>query len=87
MLMDKDKLVRRMAWSKAGRDKGKRYIIVETLDDRYVLVCDGVLRTLDRPKKKKMMHLSVTDSVFSGENMDDLNIAKFLGSYDKIKEV
>ncbi len=85
--MDKENLVRRMAWSKAGRDKGKPYIIVETLSDRYVLVCDGVLRTLDRPKKKKLMHLSVTDSVFSGENMDDLNIAKFLGSYDKIKEV
>lgn len=85
--MDKENLVRRMVWSKAGRDKGKPYIIVEALDDKYVLVCDGVLRTLDRPKKKKMMHLSVTDSVFSGENMDDLNIAKFLGSYDKIKEV
>jgi len=85
--MDMEYLVGRMAWSKAGRDKGKPYIIVEALDDRYVLVSDGVLRTLDRPKKKKLMHLSVTDSVFSGENMDDLNIAKFLGSYDKIKEV
>jgi len=85
--MDKENLVGRMAWSKAGRDKGKPYVIVEALDDRYVLVCDGVLRTLDRPKKKKLMHLSVTDSVFSGENMDDSNIADFLRSYDKIKEV
>ena len=85
--MDKENIVGRMAWSKAGRDKGKPYVIVEALDDRYVLVCVGVLRTLDRPKKKKLMHLSVTDSVFSGENMDDLNIAKYLRSYDKIKEV
>lgn len=85
--MDKENLVGKMAWSKAGRDKGKPFIIVEALDDKYVLVCDGTLRTLDRPKKKKLMHLSVTDSVFSGENMDDLNIAKYLRSYDKIKEV
>jgi len=85
--MDREKLVGRVVWSKAGRDKGKSYIIVETQDDKYVLVCDGVTRNLERPKKKKLMHLSVTDSVFSGENIDDSNIAKFLRSYDKIKEV
>lgn len=86
-MMDKENLLGRMAWSKAGRDKGKSYVIVKALDDSYVLVCDGVLRTFGRPKKKKLMHLSVTDSVFSGENMDDQNIADFLRSYDKIKEV
>lgn len=87
MLMNSGSLVGRMAWSKAGRDKGKPYVIVETLNDKYVLVCDGAIRTLERPKKKKLMHLSVTDSVFSGENMDDSNIANFLKSYGKIKEV
>jgi ribosomal protein L14E/L6E/L27E len=85
--MDNEKLVGRVVWSKAGRDKGKTYIIVETLDDKYVLVCDGEARNLERPKKKKLMHLSVTDSVFSGENINDSNIANFLRSYDKIKEV
>lgn len=76
-----------MVYSKAGRDKGKLYIITEVLPDNYVLVCDGVLRTQSRPKKKKLMHLGMTNSVFSGENADDLSIAKFLKSYDKNKEV
>ena len=52
--MDKEKLVGSVVWSKAGRDKGKTYIIVGTLDDKYVLVCDGVTRNLERPKKKKL---------------------------------
>ncbi|MHC1720045.1 MAG: RNA-binding protein [Clostridiaceae bacterium] len=86
-LLDNESLVGRMVYSKAGRDKGKLYIIIEALDNDYVLVCDGVLRTLNRPKKKKFMHLGMTNTVFSCENADDLIIAKFLKSYDKIKEV
>jgi len=85
--LDKESLIGRMVYSKAGRDKGKLYIIIEALDDNYVLVCDGILRTKSRPKKKKLMHLGMTDSVFSGENADDLSVAKFLKSYGKIKEV
>ena len=39
--------------SKKGRDEGKVYIIMEIIDDDLLLLVDGKLRKLDRPKKKK----------------------------------
>jgi len=44
--------------SKAGRDKDKIFFIVDILDDRYVLIADGIMRKMENPKKKKIKHLS-----------------------------
>jgi ribosomal protein L14E/L6E/L27E len=49
--------VGRVVLAKAGRDKGKDFIIIQRLDDEYVLIADGVGRTIDKPKKKKVRHL------------------------------
>ncbi|MBQ9833411.1 MAG: KOW domain-containing RNA-binding protein [Clostridia bacterium] len=43
--------------SKAGRDKGKRFVIVGIFDENHVLVADGELRKVSNPKKKKLKHL------------------------------
>ena len=45
-----------LAWSRAGHDKGKLYMIVG-VDDEYVYLADGKLRLLANPKKKKRIHL------------------------------
>lgn len=47
----------RVAESIAGRDKGRLFIIISIIDEQYVYIADGDLRTLDRPKKKKLRHL------------------------------
>lgn len=39
--------------SKKGRDEGKVYIIFDIIDDDLLLLVDGKLRKLDRPKKKR----------------------------------
>lgn len=44
--------------SKAGRDKGNVLIVFGIVDEQYVLVVDGDLRKLEKPKKKKVKHLS-----------------------------
>ena len=44
-----------LARSKAGHDKAKMYIIKE-VDDTYVYLVDGRIRTLVHPKKKKKKH-------------------------------
>lgn len=49
--------------SQAGRDKGKVLLILEILDIEYVLVVDGDLRKIDNPKKKKVKHLTVYNTV------------------------
>ena len=41
----------RLARSKAGRDKGRLCVVVQVVDEDFVLTCDGRLRTFDRPKK------------------------------------
>lgn len=44
-----------------GRDAGKYAIVVQQLDDKYVAIADGDKRKLDRPKRKNIIHLDVTD--------------------------
>lgn len=40
----------------AGHDSGKCYVIFE-MDSEYVYLVDGRIRTLERPKKKKRIHI------------------------------
>lgn len=42
--------------SLAGHDKGRVYYITEE-DDIYIYLCDGDLRPLSKPKKKKKRHV------------------------------
>lgn len=51
--------VGRAAVSTQGRDKGRAYLVVSVIDDRYVLLADGDTRKLTHPKKKQVKHLRV----------------------------
>ncbi len=44
------------AMSTAGRDKGRVFLILDTLDSDFVLLADGKLRSLEKPKRKKLKH-------------------------------
>ena len=46
--------------STAGRDKGYLLCVVGE-EDGYVLVCDGKERPLERPKKKSLKHIQLTE--------------------------
>ncbi len=43
--------------SRAGRDKGKHYLVLKIWDEKTVLLVNGKNRTLDKPKKKNIIHL------------------------------
>ena len=30
-----------VVYSKAGRDKGKNFVVMEIVDEQYVFICDG----------------------------------------------
>lgn len=49
-----------IATSLAGRDQGRRFLVITALDEDYVMVADGDLRKIERPKKKKRKHLQAT---------------------------
>ena len=49
--------------SKAGRDEGRRFIVIQEVDDDFVMVANGRLRKMDRLKKKRRKHLKPTGTV------------------------
>lgn len=79
--------------SKAGRDKNSHYIVIDQINENYVLLADGRLKTVNKPKKKKLKHLVITNEValnlkealMSKNNEVDIMIRKFLKAL--LKEV
>jgi len=59
--MPQDNMVGRLVYSKAGRDQGRPLIVVRVIDDRLVMVVDGDLRTVEKPKVKNIRHLQPTN--------------------------
>ena len=51
-----------IVFSKAGRDKGDYFVVVAT-EGEYAYICDGKTRKCDKPKKKKLKHMTVTKAV------------------------
>lgn len=49
--------------SSAGRDRDQFLIVVGIVDEKHVLVSDGVIRKIANPKKKKVLHLKKTNRV------------------------
>lgn len=54
--------VGQLVYSKCGRDKGKLMMVVAQ-DGAFVLLSDGKHRKINKPKKKKIIHLQPTHTV------------------------
>jgi ribosomal protein L14E/L6E/L27E len=59
----KDIQIGQFVRSKAGRDKDRVFIVMKIVDEKYVLIADGDLRRIEKPKKKKIRHLINLDQV------------------------
>ena len=68
--------------SRAGRDCGRAFVVWKILDEEYVLLVDGKLRTLERPKKKKRRHLlKATEARMElSDNLNNADFRKFLSA-------
>ncbi|GHU56466.1 hypothetical protein AGMMS49975_19830 [Clostridia bacterium] len=79
--------VGQVVFSKAGRDAGLPFVVLGT-EENFVFLSDGKLRPLERPKKKKIIHIQKTNAV-SGElqsmlqngNAKNSDIIKFIRSF------
>ena len=49
--------VGRVVLSRAGRDQGHYFVVVDVIDENYVAIANGCQRKVDNPKKKKIKHL------------------------------
>jgi ribosomal protein L14E/L6E/L27E len=80
--------------SKAGRDKDRVFLVSEILDQQHVLLVDGDLRRLANPKKKKIKHLVVYQTVLkefqerlgSDIKINNAYLRRLLAPYDEHKE-
>jgi len=85
-----DTVLGQVVFSKAGRDAGKRFVIVGIVDSMYVLISDGNLRRIEKPKKKKKKHLELSETVIesignrllTGQKVSNADIRKALAELD-----
>jgi ribosomal protein L14E/L6E/L27E len=79
-----------VVYSKAGRDIDRKFIIMDIINEEYVYISDGDLRKVEKPKRKKIKHLIITDRVFydvlSKKTVSNSEIRKFLQSLGSNKE-
>lgn len=71
-----------LAKSKAGHDTGKVYVIMD-VDDTYVYLADGKIRTLDNLKKKKKIHVQIILKEYDVTAADDVKIKHILKEYNR----
>lgn len=78
-----------LAWSRAGHDKGQLYVI-QKVENGYVYLTDGRLKPLEKPKKKKMMHIQVFRNIpeelrdISGGNVKNEEIRKVIRRFSNV---
>ena len=74
--------VGRVVLSRAGRDQGRYFVIVDVIDENYVAIANGCQRKIDNPKKKKIKHLvakselfeEIRKKIFSGSRIFDYEV-------------
>lgn len=92
-MLNEELEIGRVVIAKAGRDKGKAFIVIGRLDRDHVLIANGVGRTIEKPKKKKIKHLekrpeiaqAIGEKLISGKKVFDAELRKSLRSlgYEK----
>jgi len=76
--------------STAGRDKGRKFVVLCIIDEKYVYISDGDIRKVEKPKLKKIKHLrklnhvaeDIKDKLESCEKLSNSEIRKLLKSID-----
>ena len=84
MEVDKSSLI----VSKAGRDKGQLFYVIDT-DEQYVYLADGKSRRLEKPKRKKRKHVEqvprtesrIAEKIRNGEKVLNSELRKELASF------
>lgn len=80
--------------SKCGRDKDKNFLIVKIDDnEEYIYLADGLIRKIERPKKKKVKHViplyidkSLNSKLTEGMRINNSEIRKCLSNMKQQNE-
>lgn len=55
-----DDILGKLVISKSGRDLGKPFVVIKVINEKYLLICDGDIRKIEKPKKKNIRHVRIT---------------------------
>ena len=69
-----------VVYSKAGHDKRKIFLVLSVEQD-YAYIADGSLRKLEKPKKKKLIHLQSTNFTVEVKDLSNSKIRQMLAQY------
>ncbi|MBO8158062.1 KOW domain-containing RNA-binding protein [Thermosyntropha sp.] len=58
-----DDRIGKVVFSKAGRDKGRMFVVVGVVNNNFCLLADGDLRKIENPKLKNSKHLQFTNII------------------------
>ena len=83
-----------VVYSKSGHDKGDVQMIIR-VEGEYLLLADGKRRKLEKPKRKKKMHVQptfyveedVAAKLQTGAYLLDADIKKALNKYREVQDV
>lgn len=74
--------------STTGRDKDRYYLVLEVVDQRIVLVVDGVIKKLQNPKRKNIKHLieitqitNIKEKIENNKQIFDKEINKAINTH------
>lgn len=65
----------------AGRDAG-RYFVVQKSEKGFVWISDGKTRKLEKPKKKNIKHLQITDYVTDIDKITNKKLKMYLDRFN-----
>lgn len=66
--------------AKSGRDKGGFFVVLGT-EQQFAYIADGKRRRVEKPKKKKLIHLAPTNTVYEGSTDTNPKIRKILNEF------
>ena len=83
----------RVVRSKAGRDEGRLFVVTK-LDGDFAFVADGDTHKIEKPKRKRIRHLFVTEEIISslqgrleaGEQVENFELRGALKAYRQKEE-
>lgn len=77
-------------YSLRGRDSGRLFVVLEASGD-WLTLADGQMRTVEKPKRKKIKHVSrcespdcgITEKIRNGEKIQNSELRRALADYRK----
>ena len=70
----------------AGRDSGGFFVVVAMTEEGHCFIADGKSRKLNKPKRKNIKHICLTNSVIDMNDITDKKLRTLLKGFTEKSE-